>query len=106
MKSIDISTLVSNNKNIVRIEADGNYSRIIYTNETQLLCKTLKKVSLQLKDDKFFRIHHKHLVNLRFIVHFSKDVIFLRNGEILKISRRKSKQVLFQLEKDIKHASI
>lgn len=60
-------------QNIVRCEANGNYT-LFYTNDGKLhtASKTLKEYEDLLPSDIFFRAHHSHLVNINFIHKYHK----------------------------------
>jgi two-component system, LytTR family, response regulator len=78
-------------KNIIRIEASSNYSKIFFCNERPIIvAKVLHWFEDNLSDDFFIRIHKTHLVNIYFVASIEdKSLIHLLNGEILKISRRR-----------------
>lgn len=57
---------------IIRIEAEGSYSFIHFTNRRPLLVsKNLKEFQSSLEADTFFRVHKSHMINLRFIKEYS-----------------------------------
>lgn len=78
---------------ILRIKADGNYSYVYLTNGQKVLtAKTLKEYQVILEDYHFFRIHHKHLINLRCVKEFIRDnfgVVVLDDQTEIPLSRRK-----------------
>ena len=80
---------------IVRCEADINYTRIFKTNKEQFYtAKTLKEFDEILSDHNFIRIHRSHLVNIKFITALTHDhKIILEDNTILEISRRKISEV-------------
>jgi two-component system LytT family response regulator len=86
-----ISVFESNE--ILRIQSEGNYSSIYFTNETKLLvAKTLKDFEELLRDNGFIRIHHSHIINLMHLKSYSnKDggYVILNNKTTLPISKRK-----------------
>jgi len=89
-------------ENLVRIEALSNYSKLYFSNGNNLVvARVLRKFEESLKEYGFLRIHHKHLVNMNWLVEDMKEanVILLRNGEILLVSRRKKKGLQADLEK-------
>jgi two-component system LytT family response regulator len=69
-----------NIKDIIRIEADGSYSKV-YTVDTKvrLVTKNLKSLETSLEGESFFRCHNSHLINLVYIKKFTptKDKGFL-----------------------------
>ena len=82
---------VKNNK-ICYIEADDYCSRIITTDNTYLVRKSLSEWEDELTDKDFIRIHKSYLVNMDFIKAI-KSVVVLDSGEELKIGRTKLKEV-------------
>ena len=94
---IDIVNLA----HLVRIEAQSNYSKLIFEDGRELLvAKVLKKFEEQLDNTLFIRTHKTHLVNLRFIKSYegieNKSVV-LANGENIAVSRSKQHRVMRQL---------
>lgn len=57
-----------NIKDIIRIEADGSYSKV-YTVDAKmrLVTKSLKSFECSLEGESFFRCHNSHLVNVEYI---------------------------------------
>jgi two-component system, LytTR family, response regulator len=76
---------------IIRCEADINYTRIFKTNHEQLYTsKTLKAFDDLLAPYQFIRIHRSHLVNKTYIKALnSAHKIILQDGTSLDTSRRK-----------------
>jgi two-component system, LytTR family, response regulator len=85
---------------IIRCEADINYTRIFKINQEQLYTsKTLKAFDDLLTPYQFIRIHRSHLVNKQFIKAFSSEhKIILLDGTSLDISRRKLVEIKKMLE--------
>lgn len=83
---------------IVRIEADGNYSFIhLINNERMVSSKNLKSFEDFLENYNFIRVHRSHLVNMKFISELtSKECLELKmvNGIVIPISTRKKQSVL------------
>ncbi|MGQ8337403.1 LytR/AlgR family response regulator transcription factor [Sunxiuqinia sp. A32] len=83
---------------IVRIEADGNYTRIfIEGSKEYLVCKTLKEYHEILEPYGFIRTHQSHLINCRKISAYVKTdggYILLDGGGNVPISRQKKEEVL------------
>lgn len=79
-------------KDIIWIEADGNYSHIITKDRKFMVRCTLKGFSEQLDANWFFRISRSRIVNLEYVVKI-KDHIYgnymveLKNGVSLKMSK-------------------
>ena len=69
-----------NTADIIRCEADGNYT-IFYLNDQSksLASKTLKEYEILLRETGFFRIHKSHLINTAFVNKLERS----RNGNII-----------------------
>jgi two-component system, LytTR family, response regulator len=61
-----------NIKDIIRIEADGSYSKV-FTNDKKmrLVTKNLKSFEESLEGESFFRIHKSHMINIEHIKKYS-----------------------------------
>lgn len=83
---------------IIRIEADGNYSMIFIKNKKSIMVsKSLKLVGDWLDGLRFYRIHHSHIVNLDYIQQYIKGeggIVVLEDGTELEVSRRKKENFL------------
>ncbi len=85
---------------IVRLEADVNYTLIYFCDGSQLLvARTLKRFYNQLPASDFIRAHRKHVVNRAFVGSLSSAGYSLQllTGETIGISRRKLANVRHQL---------
>jgi DNA-binding LytR/AlgR family response regulator len=67
---------------ILYVEAEGNYSRIVTTNKEYLLSFTLKTMEDKLPADLFMRTHRSWLVNLRQIEAVGEDFVMIANKDI------------------------
>lgn len=78
-------------KNIIRIEADRNYSYIYSVNKKKkLTSKTLADLEELLKDKGFFRCHKSHLINYSHIKEVPNSISILLSDETtIPIARRK-----------------
>ncbi len=89
-------------KNIIRCEADNNYSRIFLSDQPKILIsKPLKHFEDMLENHGFLRIHQSHLVNLSHIIRIDKvdgGKVVLTDKIPLPISVRKREQVMKILE--------
>jgi two-component system LytT family response regulator len=78
---------------IMRLEAQRNYTILYFVNQPRLTAsKTLKELEELLPDNLFFRIHHAHIVNLRYIKKYTKGdggQIEMQNGDLLDVARRR-----------------
>ena len=82
---------------IIRVEADNNYS-IVVTHESQMIvAKTLKSLSEKLPDNQFLRSHSRHLVNKSYVASVTKGgsaKLLLNNDESIPISRDRKSEVM------------
>lgn len=80
-------------KDIIRLEADGNYTKFFIQNQkTLMVSKPLKEYEAMLPFEQFFRCHKSHLINLAYILRYDKreeEVIILSDGSKVPVSRRK-----------------
>lgn len=78
-------------ENIIRVQANNNYSKIYFNNEYPLtVAKILQWFERRLPDDSFSRIHRTHIINRLFISSLSDDnKVRLETGEELQVSKRK-----------------
>lgn len=78
---------------IVRVEANNNYSHFYFTNRPKLIVsKTLKEFEEQLLPYDFYRVHQSHLINLKYVQAIKSndgDYVLLQYGHKVEISRRK-----------------
>jgi two-component system LytT family response regulator len=91
---------VVNVKDIIRLEADGNYTRFFLANgEKLLVSKTMKDFDEMLEESGFFRTHQSHLVNLNHIQRYEKadgGYLVMDDQSTVPISSRK-KDALFKI---------
>lgn len=81
-----------NINDIVRCEAQNNYTQFYFKNKSEeLVCRTLKEYEDKLSDKGFFRVHKSHLINLNFMTRYIQgeggSVIMDETDEI-PVSRR------------------
>jgi two-component system LytT family response regulator len=99
LKTSDHIHLV-NLSEIIRIEADGNYSTFfIEDGRKVIVCKAIKDYEEELIDKGFYRIHKSHIININKLKYFDKtdsgDVV-LSDGSVVPVSFRK-RDMLLQL---------
>ncbi len=92
-----IPLLISNNKtifvdakNIIRCEAEGNYTKIFFIEgKTELITKLMKDVEELLHKENFFRVHKSHLINLDYVKALLKsdDAITMVDDSAIPLSR-------------------
>ena len=82
-------------QNIISFIGQGNYTQINPLNgSVSIYAKTLKKFELELSEQKqFVRVNKSVIVNLLFVNKINKDAIELCNGTIVKIARRRRKDL-------------
>lgn len=78
---------------IIRCEADRNYTRF-YTNDQKFILVSggLKDYERTLDSTQFFRPHHSHLVNISFIKSLEKrdgGILIMKDGSEVPVSTRK-----------------
>ncbi len=85
-------------KNILRIEADDNYTHVhVHQEKSLVVAKTLKHFEGILDNNHFCRIHRSHIINLEYIKSFSKQdggIVELTDETRLPISRRRLPEFL------------
>jgi two-component system LytT family response regulator len=87
---------------IIHIEASGNYSEIhLLSKEKLLALKPLKELEDILAGQQFLRIHHSHLINLKYIKRYQKadgGTVIMDDGAELSISRPRKEDFLKALK--------
>jgi two-component system, LytTR family, response regulator len=85
-------------KNIVRCEADVNYTCFYFNDKTKMMVtRTLKDFEEMLEDSGFARVHQSHLINTRCIKEFIKGdggYLVLNDGSNVPVSIRKRNYVM------------
>jgi len=83
-------------KDIVKCEADDNYTHFYFVNGKPLIVsKTLKEFEDILADHGFMRVHKSYLVNMHYVVRLDKEgLLWLKDGSYVAVSRRRKKEVL------------
>ena len=86
---------------IIRCEADSNYTKVIFANgKTFLASRNLSHFEELLNGYPFVRVHHKHLVNLAHIRRYIKGrggYVELNDGVQVEVSARKKDEFLEQM---------
>ena len=90
-------------KNIIRCEANGNYTRFFLKNENHVIVsKNLKVFAQILKDFNFFRISRSHLINLNYVKKYGRQknpTITMEDGSILSLSEKWKNDFLSKIER-------
>lgn len=102
MKRLALNTLdkihVVNISDIIRCEADVNYTLFYFADKTKLLVtKTLKDFEEMLNEHQFLRVHQSHLVNTNCIKEFVKGdggYLMMNDGSSVPVSTRKRNSVV------------
>lgn len=85
-------------KDIIRCEADANYSVIFLDSGTKIVSsKTLGEYEDILSGSGFMRIHKSHLINLQYVKKYAKGeggLITMKDGVEIPVSRRKREDFL------------
>ena len=85
-------------KDIIRCEADNNYTNFyLSSGEKVLVTKTLKEYDDNLSDEDFIRVHQSHLVNSKYIDRYIKGdggTIIMTDGSHVEVSRRRKEEFL------------
>jgi two-component system LytT family response regulator len=83
---------------ILYCEASGSYTNVFLQNGTKMVTsKSLGDFETQLAHNKFFRIHHSHLINLNRVKEFQRHdggYVIMENNKQLEVSQRKRKDFL------------
>ena len=87
--------------NLVRIEADSNYSRLFLSDGTTLfVAKVLKKFVAELAEHNFIRPHKTHLVNTAYIDSFIRSTnssLVLSTGDRIPVARNNKNKIRMSL---------
>lgn len=80
---------------IIRCEADSNYTRFYLNKRNNMLAsKTLKEYEELLAEHNFLRIHKSHLVNKNYITSLNSDgYVVLKDQSRVEVSRRRFAEV-------------
>jgi two-component system LytT family response regulator len=90
--------LVVKISDIIRCEADKNYTFFIFTKDKKVLVsKTLKEFEELLQDMDFIRIHQSHLINASHVQRYIKGsggYVKMSDDSIIEVSRRKKELLM------------
>jgi two-component system LytT family response regulator len=81
---------------IVRLEADSNYSKVFFSNRPPIYsARTLSVFERLLRKMRFRRVHHSHLVHLEKVKKFdeSQNALEMTDGTQVPVSRRKKNEM-------------
>lgn len=85
---------------IIRLEAESNYTRFFFTDKKPLVvAKTLGEYEELLGPQGFLRTHRTHLVNPQYVDAIANDgVLLMKDGSRVEISRRRREDVIQRLK--------
>jgi two-component system LytT family response regulator len=93
---------VVNISDIIRCEANANYTEFFFSNNKKMLVtKTMKDFEEMLSEHDFYRVHHSHLVNTKYIKEFIKadgGYIVMNDNSNIPVSSRKKHDVMRMIE--------
>lgn len=91
-------TLVILAEQVVRIQSISNYSKLFFSDgKTLVVAKVLCWFEEHDSLCSFVRIHRTHLVNMNYIKSYKAGSLFLHNGEIIVVAKRKKACVVKRL---------
>lgn len=79
-------------------ESCGNYTKVIFTEESPLIYKSLSKIERRLPDAMFFRVNRQQIINLKWVERVDEGVsggynLTLKTGEEIQVSRNHSSRL-------------
>lgn len=87
---------------IVRCEADSNYTFFYLSDKSKIMVsKTMRDFEDLLLEHDFFRVHHKHLVNLRHFKEYIKGKtgrIVLSDDSVIDLSLRRKNEFMKRIQ--------
>jgi two-component system LytT family response regulator len=92
-----------NIKDIVRLEAEDNYTHIFLTSGDRITAsKTIKTYEDMLQNMNFYRVHKRHVINLNFMRKFIKGdggYLVMDDGKKIEVSRRRRPAFMEQMRR-------
>lgn len=84
---------------ISRCQADGNYTVVHFTNgNKEVISRSLGQLEQDLAAHGFFRIHHKHLINLRYVSAYQKGKaggsVRMQDSSQVEVSTRRKAELM------------
>jgi two-component system LytT family response regulator len=93
---------IINTNDIIRCESDGGYTQFYLIDGKKILVsRNLKDYEEMLDGFGFYRIHQSHMINLKYIDHYSKTeggAVVMKDNSYLPVARRKKESFLKLLE--------
>jgi DNA-binding LytR/AlgR family response regulator len=94
-------TIIIQQIDICRVEASGNYTVFYVNNQKQVMASnTMAEFEDKLNADRFIRVHKSHIVNLRFVVKYTRGdggTLSLEDGSEIPVSRSRKEELLKKL---------
>jgi two-component system, LytTR family, response regulator len=94
-------TIIIQQSDIYRIEASSNYTVFYVFNQKQVMASnTMAEFEDKLNTDTFIRVHKSHIVNLRFVVKYTRGdggSLKLQDGTEIPVSRSRKEELLKKL---------
>jgi two-component system, LytTR family, response regulator len=85
-------------EDIIRLESDSNYTHFFLKGGEKITVpKSLKEYEDILPEDRFFRIHQSHIVNLRYVKKYIKEdggYVLMEDGSQAYVARRRKDEFL------------
>lgn len=85
---------------IIRVEADGNYSKVYFPDtEPLLISRALHCFEETLNHSDFIRIHRAHLININYVTFFDRNenIVKLSDGSSVYVSVRRKNSFIQRL---------
>ncbi|HFA48010.1 MAG TPA: response regulator transcription factor [Bacteroidetes bacterium] len=90
-------------KDIVRFEAEDNYTHIFLQNKERITAsKTIKAYEDMLASVNFYRVHKRHVINLNYMRKFIKGdggYLIMDDGKKIEVSRRRRPAFMEQMRR-------
>ena len=90
-------------KDIVRFEAEDNYTHIFLTNGDRITAsRTIKAYEDMLQTMNFYRVHKRHVINLNYMRKFIKGdggYLVMDDGKKIEVSRRRRPAFMEQMRR-------
>lgn len=88
--------------NVIRLEADNNYSTFhLSSGEKILVTRSIKEYTDLLENSDFVRVHKSHLVNLEHVERFIREsgtYVVMSDDTTIEVSRRKKDELLRKIQ--------
>lgn len=101
LKTAD-SLIVANIQDILRCEADGNYTWVYFNNgKKNIISRSLKEFDEMLYEFGFFRVHNAHLINLTYLDRCEKTKggnVYMKDNSEIPVAFARKQSLLKALE--------